>query len=124
MRGYFFALYMIKKMTKKFKQIINFARHNKTFIFFMCFAFSVWLIILFFSQDMFVDEKTHFRQIGRFLKGNFKILPKLTTIPGYHAVIAFFAHFFKHSSLTLIRFISFFIVQQFIIGSLLHKQKA
>ncbi|MDP1833422.1 MAG: hypothetical protein Q8L11_00620 [Candidatus Moranbacteria bacterium] len=72
----------------------------------MCLAFSLWLIILFFSQETFVDEKTHLRQINRFLKGNFEIIPSLTTIPGYHAVIAFFVHFFKHPSLAFVRFVS------------------
>lgn len=93
-------------MIKRFKQSIDFVKRNKAFVFFICFAFFLWFIILFFSQDTFVDEKTHLRQITRFRKGNFEILPSLTTIPGYHAVIAFFVHFFEHPSLALVRSIS------------------
>lgn len=88
-----------KSMTKK----------NWIFIFFLGVAFLMWFIILFFGPANFVDENTHNRQIGRFLKGDYEILPSLTTIPGYHATIAFFAQFISHPSSKDIRLISFLL---------------
>lgn len=118
-----FCFIYIGKMIERFKQAVDFVRRNKTFVFFLCFAFSLWLIILFFSQDTFVDEETHLRQINRFLKGNFEILPSLTTIPGYHIVIAFFVHFFKHPSLALVRFISFLLSSSSLLAAYLISKK-
>lgn len=115
--------YIFRKMIERFKQAAVFARRNKAFVFFLCLAFSLWLIILLFSRDTFVDEKTHLRQITRFLKGNFEVLPSLTTIPGYHAVIAFFVQFFKHPSLAFVRFISLLVASGSLLAAYLISKK-
>lgn len=87
------------------REVLNFVKSNKIFTFLLVFAFILWLGILLFSQGTFVDEKTHYRQIGRILKGNLEILPSLTTFPGYHWTIAFLAKMTGQSSLVSIRFI-------------------
>jgi len=77
------------------------------FIFFLSIAFSAWLSIIFFSINRAdVDEKVHYRQISRFVKGNYEILPNLTTIPGYHVVIALFSKIGGYHSLEKTRIIS------------------
>lgn len=77
------------------------------FIFFLTLAFSTWLSIIFMSIDRAdVDEKVHYRQISRFVKGNYEILPNLTTIPGYNIIIAIFVKVGGYHSLEKARIIS------------------
>ena len=76
------------------------------FIFFISLAFSVWLATIFFGDKANVDEKVHYRQINRFVNGNYEILSNLTTIPGYHAVIAFFVKISHFHTLEMARLIS------------------
>jgi alpha-1,2-glucosyltransferase len=70
-------------------QKINVEMRNKIiFVFFLGLAFLIWLMAIYGGDSSYADEKTHSRQINRFLKGNYYLLSDLTTIPGYHLVIA------------------------------------
>jgi len=76
------------------------------FIFFISLACSIWFLTIFWGDKADVDEKVHYRQINRFVKGDFEILSNLTTIPGYHIVIAFFVKIGHHHTLETARLIS------------------
>ncbi|MDD5397113.1 MAG: hypothetical protein PHW24_03585, partial [Candidatus Moranbacteria bacterium] len=83
-----------------------FVNKNRALVFLLCMAFFVWMWMIFLRENIYVDEGYHTRQIHRFMKGNYEIIPALTTIPGYHAVIAFIANAFDISSLKQIRVVS------------------
>jgi len=85
------------------------AKKNWAFIFLLFMAFSMWLSVLAFGHDHYVDENIHMRQINRFAGGNFEVLPSLTTLPGYNAAVALFSHFLRHPSSTNLRLISFLL---------------
>jgi alpha-1,2-glucosyltransferase len=46
------------------------------------------IVVMRHRSGMFIDELDHFSQISLFLRGQFRILTGLTTIPGYHAIAA------------------------------------
>jgi len=74
------------------------SRHRKGIFFLsLALAFSVWIGIVFLGNKTYVDEATHCRQIQRFFKGNYSMIDDLTTIPGYHAVIAASSSLLFHS---------------------------
>lgn len=87
-------------------KIANIKKEHKIFIFFFSLALLMWLSFLFFSHRAYVDENVHLRQINRFLKGDWEILPSLTTIPGYHVAMALIAEAIPHPTLNDIRLIS------------------
>ncbi len=81
---------------------------KKSFIFFISVAFSMWLVILFASPNSkYVDESTHYRQIGKFTKGNFEVQSTLPMIPGYHLAVAMTEKPLGHISITKVRLVSF-----------------
>jgi alpha-1,2-glucosyltransferase len=51
----------------------------------------------------FTDEVDHFGQITLFRRGEFRLLPELTTIPGYHVAIAAILRVFGASSIDAAR---------------------
>ncbi len=84
----------------------SFIEKNKAFVFLLGVALAIWLGIIFSEKSTHVDERTHNRQIHRFLDGKFEILPDLTTIPGYHVTIASFAKLTGAVSLQGMRLLS------------------
>jgi len=76
------------------------------FSFFLLVAVSSWVGMIFLGNGSYADESDHLRQIHRFMKGNYDVLSQLTTVPGYHLVVAFFADFFHHLNSRQIRLIS------------------
>jgi alpha-1,2-glucosyltransferase len=58
------------------------------------------------NQDLLIDEHTHYDHITRFAKGDFSIGSKLSTIPGYHALMAVIAAAFGISSVAGLRLVS------------------
>lgn len=73
---------------------------------FLLLAVSVWLGVIFFGDSSYADESDHLRQIHRFMKGNYEMMSSITTLPGYHLVVAFFANFFDNLKTKHIRLIS------------------
>lgn len=55
------------------------------------------------------DEGWHANQITLFIQGNWTMDPGLTTIPGFHAVVAFIASIVGEHSLGFLRFVSMMI---------------
>ena len=70
-------------------------------------AFFSWLSIISFGSKFYADEKYHYRQIKTFLAGKFEVIDMLTTIPGYHAFMSFFAALSGDISVMKVRIISF-----------------
>lgn len=69
-------------------------------------AVLIWVGIIFLGDSKYADEGDHARQISRFMKGNYNVMSQITTIPGYHAVIAFIAKVLGHSFSQQLRLIS------------------
>ena len=67
------------------------------------FVFSFLLIK---DNKLIVDETDHYPQIKRFINRDFTLDPELTTIPGYHLILALFASLLSLSSTSSIRFLS------------------
>jgi len=65
-----------------------------------------WGYIQLAEQSAIVDEARHFNQINSFAHGNFSLDPELTTIPGYHALMALICRVFDRYSLNSIRFLN------------------
>lgn len=100
-------LSIIRNTKEMMKKISNLTKKQWVFVFFLGLAFSLWLFVLFFGNKQYADEYAHNRQIRWFLKGNYGLLSDLTTIPGYHVVIAIFSKIYNHPSLIKLRAISF-----------------
>lgn len=94
-------------MKKLVDKIFSIVKKHRVFTFFLCIALFLWLFILFFDQNKYVDEGIHLNQIRKFLNGKYEMVPIITMLPGYHATMALIAKPFGISSLTTIRFISF-----------------
>ncbi len=73
---------------------------------FLLLAIIMWVGVIFLGDDKYADEGVHTHQINRFMKGNYSVLSKLTTIPGYHMVIASVARLFGHPGVAAVRLIS------------------
>jgi alpha-1,2-glucosyltransferase len=58
------------------------------------------------NAELFGDEKVHYPQIKKFINKDFTLHPKITTIPGYHAILALFAYIFNVSSIASTRLLS------------------
>jgi alpha-1,2-glucosyltransferase len=56
-----------------------------------------------FTRSTLEDEIAHLPQIERFCRGDFTLIPDLTTIPGYHAVLATIATILGTHSLEAMR---------------------
>ncbi|BFT95200.1 hypothetical protein MNSC_12080 [Minisyncoccus archaeophilus] len=79
------------------------------FICFLILALILWSLFL-FMPNFYVDEYIHYSQISLFLSGNYSIVPKITTFPFYHLVIAKVSSMFGYSSNTFgLRLVSFLI---------------
>jgi alpha-1,2-glucosyltransferase len=74
---------------------------NQLYIVIVAFVYSM---VLFFTNHR-VDEGFHADQILRVLNGN-ELNPLVTTLPGYHYLIAFFIKVFQTESLIMMRIIS------------------
>ena len=90
-------------------QPVSAYRHWRFFIMFgwLClFALALHSLMLSNNIDMMVDEHPHYAQISYFLQGDFRQYPTLTTLPGYHAVMAFTGHYLNMSGPGHIRLLS------------------
>jgi len=77
------------------------------FICFLILALILWSLFL-FMPNFYVDEYIHYSQISLFLSENYSIVPKITTFPFYHLVIAKVSSMFGYSSNTFgLRLVSF-----------------
>lgn len=76
-------------------------------LFLFLFGSLVWGIFFIHDKPLYSDEYVHYAQIEDFLRGHFRLQPALTTLPGYHSVLAIFALAFDFFSPSLIRSISF-----------------
>lgn len=88
--------FMIEEMKKKKYLMFGF----------LALAIIMWVSIVFFGSSRYADENVHIRQIHRFMKGNYYVMSGMTTIPGYHVVIATIASAFPPLSSQEIRLIS------------------
>lgn len=84
-------------------------KKNLLFAFLFLLAILTWVGLIFFGHSQYTDEKTHTRQISRFIKGNYDVLPNLTTVPGYHYVIYAATAIFKDHSTQQFRMASLLI---------------
>ena len=73
---------------------------------FLLLAILMWVSVIFFGNSRYADEYDHISQINSFEQGDYAIMAKLTTIPGYHIVIAFIAKIFIHPDTREFRLIS------------------
>lgn len=74
--------------------------------FFLTVAIMLWLSIISFGSSKYADEGDHARLIHRLVNGNYKMLSSITTIPGYHVVIATIASLTGGTSTGQMRLIS------------------
>ncbi len=72
-------------------------------------ALSLWTSVILFGQKFYADESYHYKQITRFHDLNFELVGMLTTIPGYHALMALFSSVLGKPSFMKIRFLTFVI---------------
>lgn len=72
------------------------------------FIFISYCIIFFFIKDFRIiqDEYYHFNQIERFVIGESSINPALTTLPGYHLVMATLVRIFQINNLAFLRLLN------------------
>lgn len=77
-------------------------------ILFWLFIVGIYLIIFLFIKDFRIvqDEYYHFNQIQRFVAGDVTLNPALTTIPGYHLLMATVIRIFQTDTLIFIRLIN------------------
>jgi len=68
-------------------------------------ALYVVAIVILNSQPQFVDERSHFAQAIMFFRGDWRRLPELATIPGYHAFLALLMHVLGTSALGAVRIV-------------------
>lgn len=87
----------------------------QVFGFFLSIALLLWIGIIFFGDSKYADEGDHTRQIHRFMKGNYAVMSQITTLPGYHLVVATVANAFGQPSARQIRGISL-VLSLFSIG--------
>ena len=82
------------------------AKHLTAYVVFFIIV-SNTLIIYALTKDygLFNDESAHYSQIRDFVRGS-SVLHCLSTLPGYHAVMAFLATFFADSSRSFVRFLN------------------
>jgi alpha-1,2-glucosyltransferase len=77
---------------------------------FMAFAcLSVVFLVLPGKRGLYVDEYVHYRQIAKYFNGNFQQESQLTTLPGYHALMAALAIICNKLNVTFFRIISVII---------------
>jgi alpha-1,2-glucosyltransferase len=82
-----------------------------------CFACLLWTLLYACQfQGEIVDENYHAAQIFAFLRGNFVVVPALTTVPGYHLLMAGIAKLLSLHSMQGLRIInvSFGFISAFI----------
>ncbi len=59
------------------------------------------------SLALLADEPHHFEQIRLLMRGQWQLVPLLTTIPGYHAIIAVMGYTLGSTDVTILRICSF-----------------
>jgi len=81
---------------------------NKRLIAFLIFAIVAFLISFFLIREhkSFADERFHYRQVKLFIDNRLEITHKLTTIPGYHLVVALIMKLFHTERFFAMRLIS------------------
>lgn len=87
--------YFLDNKLKMEKKILSLFADKKQILFFWCFIFIAiffWGSVMFIRKDTHgsADEKVHIEQIKFFIKGKYEMVPSITNIPAYHAIIAFF----------------------------------
>jgi alpha-1,2-glucosyltransferase len=98
---------LLSRPTKKLQTFYKKNRHSPVFI--SCSAFfilSLVMLILPEKQLLHVDEHTHYAQIVSFYLGDFNQNSRLTTLPGYHALITVVGIMFDTVNINFIRFTS------------------
>ena len=60
-------------------------------------------IVAFSVSPLLVDERFHYAQESFFYFGQWQLVPELTTIPGYHLLLAGFTHLFGTNSIAAVR---------------------
>lgn len=101
------------ELSTQFSPSVSSPRHWRFFIMFgllALFALALHSQMYHYNLGLMIDEHPHYGQISMFLRGEFKQLPSLTTIPGYHAVCAFIGKYLHLSGPNHIRLISLLIV--------------
>lgn len=99
----------IKSITGK----VRFISLDLLIIFFLIFFIHLGAFLLIKDHGMMMDEHYHFRQIVRFMNGDFKPDPELPMIPGYHYVVSGIGKLFGvdkiyfYDAVAYVRFISF-----------------
>src|SRR3989338_173494 len=78
-------------------------------VFLTIFLIHTGAFILIRDHSIMIDENYHYRQIVRFLSGDFRPDPLLSMIPGYHAILAAGARILHVSRFQDIRLIGFLI---------------
>ena len=89
-------------------EIITFLKQKKKILilFLVILLASTLAFLLIKDVNVLCDELTHYYQIRAFANGNFRQLPALTTIPGYHLFFAYLSKPFGQLSIPLTRFLS------------------
>lgn len=62
-------------------------------------------IVVFSTSPLLVDERFHYAQESFFYHGKWELVPELTTIPGYHLLLAGLAHVTGTNTLVVVRII-------------------
>ena len=70
-------------------------------------AFFIVVFLLTFRGPLQSDEKAHYPQIISFINGSAAVNPDITTIPGYHVVMAGIGKLFGITSVPGLRFVTF-----------------
>jgi DIE2/ALG10 family len=68
-------------------------------------ALYVAAIVILNSQPQYVDERSHFAQETLIFRGDWRRLPELATIPGYHAFLALLMHALGTNDLDIARIV-------------------
>ncbi|MCE2595964.1 Dol-P-Glc:Glc(2)Man(9)GlcNAc(2)-PP-Dol alpha-1,2-glucosyltransferase [Motilimonas cestriensis] len=97
----------------QYSQTVSTNRHWRFFIAFGLLALAALAIhsqMYTYNIGLMIDEHPHYGQIGMFLRGDLSQHPSLTTIPGYHATMAFIGKHLHLSGPNHIRLISLLTV--------------
>ena len=86
-------------------------KYFKEVIVLLAFILTIQIVVFLLFKDFRIiqDEYYHFNQIYRYLSGDYSLNPALTTIPGYHVLIATVLRIFQTNSLGAARLVSFII---------------
>lgn len=84
-KDYFELLNYLKTVVVK---VFSWIKKNKKITLIFLIIFSLWISIIAFGSKRYADESYHYRQIKMFHAHKFEMANGLTTIPGYHTLLA------------------------------------